>query len=455
MKRKYFGTNGIRGEFGKLINPKFLSRMSLAIASSLNNKGTIVLGSDSRLSSPFIKHIITANLIASGIEIIDLGIVPTPLVQFAVTHLKAHLGTVITASHNPPEFNGIKVIDSDGIEISIKKQLKLEENFEKNISNFTKWDKVADVSTMNLIPDYVEQIVSVVDEEKIRKRKLTAVVDGGNSVGGLVTPLVLKRLGIKVISINCQLDGRFPGRGVEPSPEELGKMSNVASYSKADFAIAHDGDADRAIFGDEKGSVFYGDRSIAIFEKWVFGNIQNKKFVTPVSSSNVVIDIAEELGVEIIWTPVGCIYVSRTMIESKSMLGGEENGGLFYAPHQCVRDGAMAAALMANIIAETNRTLSELEKELPKYHQKKEKIKCSDFLKEKVMSYIENNVPKEVEVNTIDGLKLIYPAGWILIRPSGTEPIFRIFVESNTEKDTNEKMKKGITLVNNAVEKYS
>ncbi|MFW9851936.1 MAG: phosphoglucosamine mutase [Candidatus Thorarchaeota archaeon] len=451
MKRKFFGTNGIRGEIGELFTPVFVSKMSSAIAAFMKNKGTMVIGSDSRTSSPAVKYGVISSILSTGIEVIDLGVVPTPLLQFAVTYLKVDFGIMVTASHNPPHFNGIKVVDSDGIEIDIHKQKLIEEIYERDKFDYVSWESSEKVTKIDLIKDYIDRITSFVDVEKIQKRKLTCVVDSGNAVGALTTPLVLKNLGIRVLSINGNLDGHFPGRGVEPIPKKLTLMGRTALQVKADFSIAHDGDADRAIFGDEKGMVYYGDKSIALFQKWLLQNESNKTFVTPVSSSKIVEDISEEIGGKIIWTPVGCIYVSRTMKENDSLLGGEENGGIFYAPHQCVRDGSMAAALMADILAQTDKTFSNLVGDLPQYYQKKDSINCHNKLKEKVMDYVKNNVQEASEILTIDGVKLIYPDSWILIRPSGTEPIFRIFAEAKT-KDIAEKMiNNGLGLVKKAL----
>lgn len=455
MKRKYFGTNGIRGIVGDLITPSFVSKMSSAIASCMLDKGTMIIGMDSRLSSPDLKNIITTSFLSNGIEVIDIGKVPTPLLQFAVKYLKADMGIMVTASHNPPEFNGIKVIDSDGIEIDTQKQIAIEQVFEEENFHFIKQQINQQIANIDVSPDYIEQIVNLVDSGKIKKKKLSVVVDGGNGVGSLITPSLLQKLGVRVYGVNCQLDGRFPGRGVEPVPEKLDFMNKVVTSVGADYSIAHDGDADRAIFGDNKGQIYYGDRSIALFERWVLSQNNNKKFVTPISSSSVMIDIIEQEGGEIFWTPVGCIYVSRTMIENRCILGGEENGGLFYGPHQSVRDGMMAAALMAEILANSEKQLSRLLGEFPQYFQKKTKIACEENIKEEVMQEIVKNVEEVEEIITIDGVKLLFSDGWALVRPSGTEPIFRIFVEAQTAERADLLMKNGLKLVRNAIDKFS
>ena len=198
MKRKYFGTNGIRGIIGELITPGFIIRMGSAIASTMIKGGTVVIGSDARLSSPFIKQAISSSFLASGIELIDVGTVPTPLVQFAVKYLKADIGIMVTASHNPPQFNGIKVIDNDGIEIDIAKQKKIEEIYEKEQTSYTSWEENKAFTSIDLRKEYINQILSLVDVELIKSKKLKAVVDAGNSVGGIITPNLLKKIGIKV-----------------------------------------------------------------------------------------------------------------------------------------------------------------------------------------------------------------------------------------------------------------
>ncbi|MCK5410022.1 MAG: phosphoglucosamine mutase, partial [Candidatus Heimdallarchaeota archaeon] len=378
-----------------------------------------------------------------------------PLVQFAVKYLHANMGVVVTASHNPPQFNGLKIIDYDGIEIDIRKQLKIEEIFEKEQFTYVLWNESGSVTRMDLKQEYIDQIIQLVNTDNIQKKRMSVVVDTGNGAGSVVTPELLRQLGVRVITLNGNLDGRFPGRGSEPTLEKLTEMSKITLQSKCNFSVAHDGDADRAIFGDEKGNIFFGDKSITLFEKWFMRNHENKQFVTPISSSSAVVDIADEMGGKVIWTPVGCIFVSREMISKNILLGGEENGGLFYGLHQSVRDLAMAAALMANILAETEKTFSELVLELPKYFQKKNKLPCPNELKKNVMNHIVASIPETVELVDLDGVKLIYDEGWILIRPSGTEPIFRIFVEAKTEKNTNKIMTKGMRLVQNALQKLS
>jgi phosphomannomutase/phosphoglucomutase len=455
MKKKYFGTNGIRGVVGELITPTFVSKMSSAIASYMLDKGSMVIASDSRKSSPELKSVITASFQANGIEVIDIGTVPTPLLQFAVKFLKSNMGIMVTASHNPPEFNGIKVIDSDGIEIDNQKQIQIESVFEEGNLPVIGASENEKTTTIDVSRDYIEQILSLVNVDSIKKAKLSAVVDGGNGVGSLITPYLLRELGVKVTSVNCQLDGNFPGRGVEPVPEKLKIMNNITTIVGADFSIAHDGDADRAIFGDNKGFIHYGDRSIALFEKWVLSNSNNRKFVTPISSSSVMVDVIEEIGGEILWTPVGCIYVSRKMIEKECILGGEENGGLFYGPHQSVRDGMMAAALMAEILANSEKKLNSLLNEFPKYYQRKHKIECPQILKAEVMNDVIQNAEEAEDIITIDGIKLLFSDGWTLIRPSGTEPIFRIFVEAKSSDKADILFKQGINLVSNSIDKVS
>ena len=192
MKRKYFGTNGIRGIVGELINPIFVSKMSSAIASYMLKKGVVIIGADSRHSSPLIKNIVIASFLAQSIEVIDLGTVPTPLLQFSIPYLKANIGIMVTASHNPPEFNGIKVVDSDGIEIDINKQLRIEQVFEAEDFQYIYPSQNEKITKIDLSSEYIDRIINLVDSDKIRKKNLSAVVDGGNGVGSLITPILLR-----------------------------------------------------------------------------------------------------------------------------------------------------------------------------------------------------------------------------------------------------------------------
>ena len=218
-----------------------------------------------------------------------------------------------------------------------------------------------------IIREYIEAIKTHVNVEEIKKRSFRVVVDPGNGVGALAAPQLLRELGCKVFTINANIDGTFPSRPSEPKPENLSDLAAVVKAVNADFGVAYDGDSDRAIFVDENGTIHWGDRTFALIEKEFLKQNPGETIVTPVSSSSLVKDIAEAYNGEVIWTKVGSVDVSYKMKEINAKLGGEENGGVFYGPHQPVRDGAMTTALILDILAKTGRKLSELLNELPKY----------------------------------------------------------------------------------------
>jgi len=289
-----------------------------------------------------------------------------------------------------------------------------------------------------------------VDIKTIRERNLVIVIDSANSVGALVTPTLMRDLGCKVVSLNSQLDGSFPGRSPEPSPENVVELCKTVKSIGADLGIAHDGDADRATFVDETGNVVSGDQSLAIITKRVLQRRKGSTLVTPVSSGKLIEDIVEKAGGKIDWTVVGSVDVSHRVEAINADMGGEENGGVFYPPHQSVRDGPMTSALIVEIMCVEKKKLSELVSELPVYYTEKQKLKIPV---EEMISLMEKLLILTKNRNriTIDGIKLIHDEGWILIRPSGTEPLYRIFAEGKTREIASRLCKTGIDLVKEAM----
>jgi len=273
-----------------------------------------------------------------------------------------------------------------------------------------------------------------VNVEAITQKHYHVVVDGANSVGSLTGPRLLRELGCKVTTINANIDGTFSGRPPEPRPENLGDLALTVKAVEADLGVAYDGDADRSIFIDEKGKISMGDQTFALAEKYFLKEHPREQVVTPVSSSTIVQDIADEYNGRIVWTKVGSVTVAQTMKELKAKLGGEENGGIFYGPHQPVRDGAMSTALILDIMAKTGEKLSKLLGELPQYFIEKGKVECEEKLKEKVLQKLIQQV-RDLKTNTLDGVKIWFEdKSAILVRPSGTEPIYRLYAEAKTQR---------------------
>ena len=433
--RKLFGTNGIRGLVNIELTPELAIKVGTAIGTFFGKNKDLLLGYDARTSGPMFAKAVISGLTATGINVYFAGMASTPAIQFAVKNHKMDGGVIISASHNPPEYNGIKVIWSDGIETSHEQEMEIETIYFDNKIVFADWKELGkkyELSGIN--EEYAEAIKKQVDVKKISAKHFHVVVDAANSVGGLACPSLLRELGCKVTSINANIDGTFPGRMPEPRPESLGDLSATVKAINADMGVAFDGDADRSIFVDGKGTIYWGDKTFAIVIKQYLLKNPGGKIVTPVSSSTLIKDTVEAYNGKIIWTKVGSVTVSQTMKAENADLGGEENGGIFYRPHQAVRDGAMTTALLLNIMADTGKTLGELVSEQPQYFIEKGKITCPDEKKEILLEKIFDQVKSE-NVSTIDGVKIWFnDNSAILIRPSGTEPVFRLYAEAKNQE---------------------
>jgi phosphomannomutase/phosphoglucomutase len=431
---KLFGTNGIRGVVNKELTPEMTIKVGSSIGTFFGRKNLLV-GHDARTSGPMFAKAVIAGLTATGCNVFFAGMAPTPALQYAVKNHGMDGGVIITASHNPPEYNGIKVIWNDGIEIAHEQEIEIENIYFENETVFAEWDKLG---TTHELPgvngEYVEAIKKHVNVAKIAEKHYHVVVDAANSVGGLTAPRLLRDLGCKVTSINANIDGTFPGRLPEPRPENLKEIALTVKAVGADLGVAFDGDADRSIFVDENGEIYWGDKTFALIEKHFLEENPNAKIVTPVSSSTLVKDIADAYKGEIVWTKVGSVTVSQKMKELKAKLGGEENGGVFYGPHQAVRDGAMTTALIMEIMAETGEKLSKLIAEQPQYFLEKGKVECPEDKKAKMLKKLVEQV-KGANVSTIDGVKIWFEdKSAILVRPSGTEPVYRLYAEAKNQE---------------------
>ena len=431
-ERKLFGTNGVRGIVNSELSPEVVLR--LAMATGTYFKGAeLAVGCDGRVSGPLLVDLVNSGLASVGCQVWNLGLITTPALQFLSKDWGLKGSVMVTASHNPPEYNGMKVMGSSGVELPHEEELKIERIFFGS-----KW-RLADSGKIKqplpVVEKFGRYVASILEHmDSLPRRKLKVLVDAANGVSVLATPLVLERLGGDVVVINGTIDGRFPGRLPEPTPSNLIKTSKVISSIHAEFGVAHDGDGDRAVFLDEHGTVCWGDQTFALIVKDFLKSNPGEKIVTPISSSQMIEEIAEDYDSEVVYTPVGSVYVSNLMLKIKAKLGGEENGGIFYAPHVAARDGGMTTAWIYKIVADERKTLSRLVAELPRYYIMKDKIACPDSIKAEVTERL-RNLPAKGRVLDIDGIKVWpRPRSWILVRPSGTEPLFRILAEAPTKR---------------------
>ena len=449
-KKRLFGTFGVRRTANDVLTPEFASRLAASYGSIV--QGTVAIGGDTRTSTPMLKHAITAGLLSSGCDgcdVVDLGILPTPAIQYAVRNYYDG-GIIVTASHNPPKFNGLKFVDEFGIGTPDDMEIAVEEMYFDSEPKRVSWDKIGKVyHNETIIDEYIKETLKRVDVEAIRSRKLKVVVDCGSGAGSYTAPYLLKALGCEVTTLNCQADGFFPGRDPEPIEPNLQDLIATVKDLGADIGLAHDGDADRTICIDEKGNFVLGDKTFALVEKQMLKENNGGIIVTTVATSQAIYDVAEEFGGEVIATAVGDLLVARKLKDTDGLFGGEENGGLIFPDFVYGRDAAMTVAKLLEILAKEDRPFSELVAELPVYYQEKLKIECPDDEKEEVMSKIAEEIKTttDFELDTTDGVKILKDDGWVIIRPSGTEPIFRCFAESDSMDKAVEMANWGIGLI--------
>ncbi|HXZ90539.1 MAG TPA: phosphoglucosamine mutase [Candidatus Dormibacteraeota bacterium] len=430
--RKLFGTNGVRG----IVNKEMTSELALRLAQATGtyfHAADVTVGCDGRVSSPLFLDIVSAGLASVGCQVWNLGMITTPGLQFLTKDWGLKGGVMITASHNPPEYNGLKIMGNHGVELPHEEELKIECLFFKSKYRLVAWDRIKQpLPVPEKFASYIKSILENVGEVS-RNRSLKVLVDSANAVSVLSTPAIIEKLGGNVSLVNGEIDGRFPSRLPEPTPEHLQETSKIMKGLHLDFGVAHDGDGDRAVFLDEHGEVCWGDHTFALVVRDFLQSHPGQKIVTPISSSQIIEEIVEKHGGEVVYTPVGSVYVSNLMLKINAKLGGEENGGIFYSPHVAARDGGITTAWIYKILSETRKTLSKLVAQLPKSYIVKDRIPCPNSIKDEVTIAI-RNLPHKGKALEIDGIKLwIPPHSWILIRPSGTEPIFRILAEAPTK----------------------
>lgn len=404
-------------------------------AGTLWKGGGVALGNDTRTSGPMLRAATLAGLTAAGCRVSDLGVAPSPAVQLYVKEHDVVGGVIVTASHNPPEYNGIKVLDAAGMEMPRAQEEEIERLYAQRTFASASWDAVGEVLPVaGANRRYREAILEQVDRDAIRGRSLRVVLDCANGASVYTSPYLLEALGCHVLTLNAQPDGTFPGHPPEPRPEHLQELTALVKETGADLGAAHDGDADRVVFVDEKGTYVYGDRSLALVAGHVVARAGGGTVVTPVSSSSCVEEVVRSAGGEVAYTRVGAPLVARKMFEMQATFGGEENGGLIFPAHQYTRDGALGLAVMLEILATGKASLSERLGQLPVYHLAKTSLPCPPDVRQPLMDALAERVA-EHRVDTTDGLKIFFDTGWVLARPSGTEAIIRVFSEGKTLED--------------------
>jgi len=427
---KLFGTNGVRG----VINQDMSVELALDVGRAIGTfmQGKVAIATDSRTSADMIRALVSGGMTSAGSDVVDLGMLPTPALQYYVKNSGVKGGVMITASHNPPEFNGIKCVDHDGTEMPRKKEEVIERIYGDREFATPSWKDVGNITHLAGVgASYANAISRAVDRFKIGEAKLNVVLDCANGAGAVTSPGLLDTLGVRAITLNGNPQGTFPGHPSEPTPDNLRDLVAVVKATGADLGIAHDGDADRTIFVDDQGNYVYGDQSLSVVASHMVQENQGGIVVTPVSTSSCLEEVVKKHNGQVIYTKVGAPIVARRMMEVQAVFGGEENGGLIFPEHQYCRDAAMTMAKMLEIIA-IKGPLSELLKEVPRYCLDKRKLSCPEDKKEWVLEQVEAYFADQ-RTDATDGIKIFFEGGWSLVRPSGTEPIFRIYSEGRDE----------------------
>jgi phosphoglucosamine mutase len=420
-----FGSSGVRGVVNRDMTPELACSIGMAVGSGARS---VVIGSDSRTSGQMMEAAVSSGLMACGCQVYSCGLVTTPTLAEATRCMSA--GVMLTASHNPPEYAGIKLWNPDGTGFGVAQSERIEAIVSTRSFELVSWDRVGERHVLTDMPEmHVQRIL-----RGVGKAGLKVVVDCANGPAFNVTPIVLQRMGCKVITINSNPDGHFPGRMPEPVEENLADLKSAVSSMGADLGIAHDGDADRMVAVDDKGAFLGGDQLLALFAK----RYAKKKAVVTVDASMAVEDFVD---VEVIRTRVGDVFVSEEVREKGADFGGEPSGTWIFPDQTFCPDGILAAARLVEMASESK--LSELRKEVPVYPTLRQAVPFKPDDKAMVLKRLEAEMKaiESEELLTMDGFRHRFEDGWALVRPSGTEPKIRLLAEARDSKRADEIMR--------------
>ena len=437
MTGKLFGTTGVRKVYGEEFDIQMALDLGKAVGTFLKS-GTVLLARDARTTGLMVTDALASGIMSTGVNVVRAGIIPTPTLAFLVKRHGFDAGLMVTASHNPPEYTGIKFWSEDSMGYTADKEREIERIYESRVFRVAPWDGLGVERRLeNGAEEHIAALLPRCDVEQIQSKDYTVVVDPGNGAACVLTPYLMQKLAKKVVSMNSQLDGRFPGRKSEPEEESLGDLIKMVKDIGADLGIAHDGDADRVVFVTETGEVVRGDRTIALLARDELKSDKGKAIVTTVDSSLVLDEIVAESGGKTVRTPVGDIQVAIKVKETDATFGGEACGVFIFPEFHLAPEPFLASCRVLELMAHTGKTFGELIGEIPRYPLRKAKVKCPNDRKEKVMQDLARSLPENLgeakEVITVDGLGIMLQDGWVLVRPSGTEPVIRITCEGSTE----------------------
>ncbi len=436
--------SGIRGTIGGVpgenLTPLDAVKFAAAYGTWLRDyrgggKLQVVIGRDARLSGAMIQNLVVSTLLGMGIDVIDLGLSTTPTVEIAVPLEKADGGIILTASHNPKQWNALKLLNERGEFLNALEGARILEIAESEQFSFADIDALGDHQINDAYLDiHVDEVLALelVDAEAIIPKKFKVVVDGVCSTGGLAIPKLLDALGVEVVKLYCEPTGHFP-HNPEPLREHLGDICKKVVEAGADFGIVVDPDVDRLAFIDEKGEMFGEEYTLVACADYVLGKTPGNT-VSNLSSTRALRDVTERHGGAYRAAAVGEVNVVTAMKESKAVIGGEGNGGIIYPASHYGRDALVGTALFLMLLSERGGTVSQLRKSYPAYFMSKKKIELTPSLNvDALLDTLTRTYQKE-DHSTVDGLKIDFPDSWVHLRKSNTEPIVRIYTEASTQK---------------------
>jgi phosphomannomutase/phosphoglucomutase len=431
IKPEIFREYDIRGIVDKDLNPETVELLGRGIGTYFRHKKRreVAIGRDCRLSSPKFFEALTRGLHSTGCEIVDLGTVPTPLLYFAIYHKKVEAGVMITGSHNPPQYNGFKIMVGD--ETLYGKEIQNIFDIIKN--NAFIEEKSSLKRAYNVIPEYQDYLVKNIKLEK----RMKVVVDAGNGTAGFVACPIFKRLGCEVIELYCEMDGRFPNHHPDPTlPEALKDLINKVAETKADLGVAYDGDGDRIGVIDDQGNILWGDQLMVFFSRDILSSNPGAQIIFDVKASKVLYEEVEKLGGRPIMWRTGHSLIKKKIKEEKALLAGEMSGHIFFADRYFGFDDAIySSARLLELLSRSPKKLSQMLSELPKtYYTPEIRVYASDKVKFKIVEEVKKELAKKHPIIDIDGVRAIFPQGWGLVRASNTQEVLVLRFEGDTDE---------------------
>lgn len=425
-----FRAYDIRGVYPSQLNGNVVYKIGLSFGRFLG-KGTVALGMDVRESSPELKENLLNGLRESGLDVIDIGLVPTPVLYFTVAFKELDGGAMITGSHNPKEYNGVKLCGKRGICLSYETGIgKIETLVNSGIETP---NLEGGLTKRQMEMDYVDFVMSKVEF----KKPLKIVIDAGNGSAGKVSCEIFRKLGCEVIELNCEPDGRFPNHHPDPlERKNLKDLQAKVNETKADLGIAYDGDGDRVGFVDEKGEVFENNKAFGLIIENLLDKNPGSKVIHEVLSSKLVGDVIRKKGGFPVVSRVGHSYIQREMFEKNAIVGGETSGHYYFKESYNYDDGIFGSVKLAELLSRSDKTMSELGKELPKYITSDDtRIHCPDEKKFRVVDNLRKKFEGMGEMKTIDGVKVVLKNSWFIVRASNTQPALVLRWEAKDGKE--------------------